>query len=267
MIIPPTSLFAGGAPTGAVTISVSGAARAVDTKASLTLLNIGASVLTQWFIPITSPEVDYTQLSDSWVEVARPGRSPFLVRQGGRLSKVKLTATFVSQASAGKGAGDVGQSVEQDLETFINMARSRRDQNGVLAFPAPVALTYGPIDSSKWLTDTGHWQITDLSIHSVQREPITNAITQATMTIELTENSDPPGTPMLDSRGAFPQPGSAPPIPKSPGSVVTVQHGDTLYSIAIRVYGAPEPGWRTLAAANGIKDPRSISVGQALLIP
>lgn len=271
MTVPISSLFTGGAPTGAVTISVSNAAPPVDTKASLTLVPIGApgsTFTTQWLLPVTSPEVDYTQLSDNWVEVPRPGRAPFLVRQGGRLAKVKLTVTFVSQASFNKGRGDIGQSVEQDLEVFISMARAFRGAGGLLNVPLPVALTYGPIDSSQWLTATGHWQITDLTVHSVQREQITNAITQATMTIELTESSDPPGGPSLvDTRSAFPQPGTTTPVPRSPGKIVLVQQGDTLYSIATRVYGVPEPGWRTLANANGIIDPRAISAGQALLIP
>lgn len=262
------SLFAG-TPTGAVKITVSGAPRDVDTKASLTLADGSGQPLTIWFLPVTSPEVDYSQLADMWVEVPRPGRAPYLIRQAGRLTKVKLTATFVSQASFNKGRADVGLSVEQDLGVFISMARAGRGPGGLLSGALPVVLTYGPIDSSQTLTDSGHWQITDLTVHSVLRVPVTNAIAQATMTVELTENSDPPGirTAGVDPRSSFPQPGTSTPVPLSPGKVVIVQQGDTLYTIATRIYGAAEPGWRTLANANGIVDPRAISVGQALLVP
>lgn len=45
-----------------------------------------------------------------------------------------------------------------------------------------------------------------------------------------------------------------------------VQEGQTLDSIAHRVYGAPEY-WRPLAVANGLSNPRSLFPGQELLLP
>jgi len=46
-------------------------------------------------------------------------------------------------------------------------------------------------------------------------------------------------------------------------TIYVVQRGDTLYSIARR-FGTT---WRVLAAVNGLSDPRSIHVGQQLIIP
>lgn len=47
----------------------------------------------------------------------------------------------------------------------------------------------------------------------------------------------------------------------------TVRAGDTAYSIAYTVYGASEPGWRYLLAANGLTDPRALTPGTVLSFP
>jgi len=45
-----------------------------------------------------------------------------------------------------------------------------------------------------------------------------------------------------------------------------VRRGDTLWSIAKRVYGDGKR-WRDIASANGISNPRRLRVGQSLVIP
>jgi len=54
-------------------------------------------------------------------------------------------------------------------------------------------------------------------------------------------------------------------IPK-PGTIYTVQQGDTLNDIAARAYGSPAERTRIIEA-NGIADPNKIIVGQVLVIP
>ncbi len=49
-------------------------------------------------------------------------------------------------------------------------------------------------------------------------------------------------------------------------SKYTVRKGDTLFSIARRVYGN-ESRWRDIAAANGITDGNRIYVGQEIVLP
>ncbi len=63
------------------------------------------------------------------------------------------------------------------------------------------------------------------------------------------------------------------PAPRSGATVIapgaktyTVQKGDTLTSIARKVYGNPAR-FKDIAAANGISDPNKIKAGQVLTLP
>ncbi len=57
---------------------------------------------------------------------------------------------------------------------------------------------------------------------------------------------------------------TAPAAPR--GASYTVQRGDTLWSIARKLYGNGQK-WQQLAAANGINNPKSLREGQTLVIP
>jgi len=46
----------------------------------------------------------------------------------------------------------------------------------------------------------------------------------------------------------------------------TVQRGDTLWKIAVSIYGEGR-AWRRIAEANGIEDPSAIRVGRELVLP
>jgi peptidoglycan/xylan/chitin deacetylase (PgdA/CDA1 family) len=75
-------------------------------------------------------------------------------------------------------------------------------------------------------------------------------------------SASPSTSPTTTATAAPTQPGETPTPPPAPATY-TVQPGDTLYSIAQRFGTTVE----AIAAANGIADPGSISVGQVLLIP
>jgi nucleoid-associated protein YgaU len=46
----------------------------------------------------------------------------------------------------------------------------------------------------------------------------------------------------------------------------TVVEGDTLWHVAAVEYGDPT-AWRTIAAANGVADPRTLEAGRTLVVP
>jgi nucleoid-associated protein YgaU len=54
--------------------------------------------------------------------------------------------------------------------------------------------------------------------------------------------------------------------PAMAGNTYTVQPKDTLWSIAVKVYGDGKK-WKQIADANGISDPKKLSAGQKLTIP
>lgn len=243
-------------PAGAVTVTVNSSAAIIDTQAVLTVPASGLRVV----LPITSPKVEYTDLADNYVEIPRPGRKPLLVRPGGKLRKVKLQVEI----------SDPDPRVVEGILMALSFTASGAGTTGGLDNALPVVLTYAPMDSQTWLTATGYWRVTGMTVTSQTREMATNGITWASATVELTENSDPP-----DLSGALPftpgatgQPSTSVVAPLGRSvSVIVAQSGDTLFTLAVRIYGAAEPGWRVLADANGIVDPRSIVAGQALRVP
>jgi LysM repeat protein len=242
--------------TTAVTLTVPGAPAKTRVQAELTLLGAGGN--TTIVLPITDPAATYTNLEGNWVEVDVPGAKPFNVRAGSKLSMLQLQVTI---AGPDGGTQDSGNVVQPIIQQLLQMCGS----DGTY----PIALTWGSLDSSAQLTQTGHWHIDSLEIDSTWRQPGTNNISQATATIQLKEVNDPPT--VSATVAAWVAPPAAPAGVSSSSaaapSTYTVRQGDTIYSIAAAVYGNPEPGWRDILAANDITDARTLAVGQQLIIP
>jgi hypothetical protein len=245
--------------SGAVTVTVAATAATGRVQAELTLLNSSGNTVV--VLPITNPAATYTNLAANWAEVDRPGQKPLNMRAGDNLHSMQLNVTLVG---ADGGVLDSQNAVETLCRDLLNLS-----QNDGTA--GPIALTWGTFDSSSLLTQTGYWHIDDLEIDSTWRQPGTNNVSQATATITLKEVQDPPPATGTAPGWTAPPP---PPAPVSASSVNggkittwTVGQGDTLYSIATAVYGTPEPGWRTIAAANDISNPASITLDQVLTIP
>lgn len=238
-----------------VTLTVPGTITTTDVQAELTILGDPNPIV----LPITDPSAEYTNLEGDWVEVVRPGRKPLNVRRGNKLAMVKLNVTIVDQAGSARDPGGLVEGIIARLKIMANTE----------SVTQPIALTWGAFDSSAELTETGHWRIDSLQITSTLRQPNTNNISQATATIQLKEVQDSPVSTALTSYIAAP----AAPAPRATGvgssriTVTQVLPGETLYAVAARVYGASEPYWRTLAIANGISDPRTVSAGAELLVP
>jgi LysM repeat protein len=238
----------------AVTVTVAGTPAVSRVQAELTLLGSGGN--TTIVLPITDPAATYTNLEGNWVEVDVPGGKPFNVRAGSKLSMLELQVTI---AGPDGGTQDPSNVVQPIIQQLLKMCQS----DGTY----PIALTWGSLDSSAQLTQTGHWHIDSLEINSTWRQPGTNNISQATATIQLKEVNDPPTATSGVASWTAPPPAPSAVSAASVQATVTVAQGDTAYSIAAAAYGNPEPGWRAILAANNITDPRSLTVDQQIVIP
>jgi hypothetical protein len=163
----------------AVVVTLSGHLVALPGRrqAVLSLLGSGQALA----LPITDPAAVYASLEGNWVEVPRPGRKPMNVRVGGKLSTLQLNITL---APANGSVFDPGGTVQPVLERLINFANA----DGVY----PLALAWGGVDGYTGLSATGHWRIDALTVNSTQRQPGTNNVTQANVSLTLKEVSDPP---------------------------------------------------------------------------
>jgi nucleoid-associated protein YgaU len=230
-----------------------GAAPAGRVQAELTVIGTPDTVIV---LPITDPEASFKGLAPAWEQIPRPGRKPILVRAGQTLTTLDLKVTV---AAPDGGRLDPDGTVESVLELLTFMASTDSESQ-------PIALTWGGFDSSPGVTSTGLWHLQDIEINSELRQPGTNNVTRAEVTLTLVEASDPPSAAGNSNPGWAKPPAPPAPVPSSTTAWI-VQAGDTAYSIAAAVYGSPEPGWRTLLAANGITNPTALSAGTVLTIP
>lgn len=199
-------------------------------------------------VPYIDAAGDLSDLARDWVEQARPGDSKPLTRAGSpKLTKVSLTLLFADPT-------DTQAPVERELGTLKALAAS--DQ--------PVIVAYGGFLADVAWTRSGRWVIRNLDIHVQARAHVDNAITKAEATVDLLEANIPGWSPVATVtrlvQGASGNAGAGVP------STVTVRDGDSLWSIAGRVYSDPTR-WLDLGKANQIQDPRRLTVGQVLRVP
>lgn len=194
-------------------------------------------------LPITAPEVAHTDVGRAWAELERTGRKPLLVPRELKLTKLSFDVTLV-------------RTHDQEANVNDYIAKLRRLARGT----TPLAFAYG-------YTERGAWQITSLTFRTVRRRQGPNDPTRIDATIELTESSventtrwvRPPAP--TAARRAAEHPASRP----GPRTHVVVA-GDTLWNLAVAYYGNGSE-WTRIAAANGIRDARHLTVGQRLVIP
>lgn len=202
----------------------------------------------QLTVPYLDPVGDISNLSRDWLEQKRPGNRKPLTRAGSKkLTKVALTAVFADPA-------DSQRDVEKGLQILRAMAAS--DQ--------PLVVTFGGLMGDLHWTASGRWVINDLTIHVQARAHADNAITRAEASIDMLEANIPGWTPATSTGGLslWAIPGAGTGLP----ATFQVSAGDTLWSIAWRLYGDPTR-WRALGAANNVLDPRALTPGQVLRVP
>jgi hypothetical protein len=208
-------------------------------------VKLGAELLT---LPLTSPQVEHSDIAADWTQIPRPGQMP-LVRNGGpRLRQMRFDTVFKAN----------GRPVEGGLRLLGRFSNAEQ----------PLAVAYGPLEA-------GLWRLVNVRLRSTRRQPGTNAITEADVTLTFLEHvrdgylgptAARPGT----ARPKAPSGGSAAPPSKqaapTPPRIHIVQRGDTLSKIAAKFYG--DAGrYPEIAKANGIRNPNRIKPGQRLKIP
>ncbi len=174
-----------------------------------------------------------------WTEIPRAREAPWLVDSRRRLRKLNVRGMIYAQ----------GRAVDFDVERLYYMTTLK----------TPVTFAYGAMEA-------GVYRISTLEVESQIRERGTNNVIAANVSFTLVQASDPPVPKPVPSAPA-PQPASPAPAPASqPKATYVVRRGDTLWALAQKYYGNGSAYGR-IAEANGIKDPKRISVGQTLVIP
>jgi LysM repeat protein len=209
-------------------------------------VKLGAELLT---LPVTSPQVEHTDISADWVQINRGGQFPLVRKAGPRLRQMRFDTVF----KAG------GRPVEGGLRLLDRFANAEQ----------PLAVAYGPLEG-------GLWRLVDVRIRSTRRQPGSNAIVEAEATLTFLEHvadgyarptSARPSATTPAPRAAAPRPvASKAPAAAAAPRIHVVQRGDTLSKIAAKFYGDANR-YPEIARANGIRNPNLIKVGQRLKVP
>jgi LysM repeat protein len=210
-------------------------------------IKLGAELLT---LPLTSPQVEHTEIAADWTQVPRTGQTPLVRKAGPRLRQMRFDTVFKAD----------GRSVEGGLRLLDRFSNADN----------ALAVAYGGFEA-------GLWRLEDVRIRSTRRQPGTNVITEAEATLTFLEHV-PDGylgptaakpTAAAPTRAAAPtaaRPAAAPAKSAVAPKIHVVQRGDTLSKIAAKYYGNANR-YPEIAKANGIRNPNLIKPGQRLKIP
>lgn len=183
-------------------------------------------------------EIEYGGWAQTWAQLARSGNTPLLLRQDQPLETLKFSTLVASP--------DPLKDLSNQLSAIKALARTKER----------VLVRYSGLEA-------GQWRITELTAQSMQRHPDTNAVTQALLTMTLTQASD-----AAPAVGPVTRPAPPPPPPPAPSRRHTVVPGDCLWNIALAYYGSGV-SWPKIFDANRglIADPHWIFPGQVFVIP
>lgn len=189
-------------------------------------------------VEIAPREIQYGGMPLDWASAERSGNTPLLLFKGVPLRTLQFSFLLTDRY-------DFTAPQTSQFNLLRDIARSRER----------ILLRYSG-------TEQGLWRITDMDINSELRDPVRNEISRATVSLTLTEASDP-----APAVGPVSKP-APPPAPKPVGRSYTVKKGDCLWNIAKRYYGNGALWPRIFDANRGkIKDPHWIYPGQVFAIP
>jgi nucleoid-associated protein YgaU len=190
-------------------------------------------------IPYAPVEVDHDGEAPIWVELDRALREPTLEYAGMPLQRRQFDLAIVRD----------GHTSVEDILNQLRQVTRRRERVTI---------------SSMGISLGGVWRVTDLTYKSTRRQPGTNAIVRAVAGVEIKRAADAELAVGPVSGGVSTAAADAPDTAKP--NRYTVKPGDTLWAIAQNTYG-DGARWSVIADANGIRDPRRLTVGQTLTLP
>jgi LysM repeat protein len=215
----------------AVYVPYSGARMQITSESGKTVLSL----------PFAPREIDYGNFESDWAVAERPADTPLLLLKQRRLKTMAfsflLTDPIVIHASQ--------RTPLEALQTLCDTSER-------------ILVRYGP-------QEAGLWRITEAGATSQMRDPVTNEVTRARVSITLTRASDAAVAIGPISGGAKPPTAPAPaPAPRR----YTVVAGDCLWKIAARFYNNGVLWPRIFDAnRNQIRNPNLIYPGQVFIIP
>lgn len=197
-------------------------------------------------LPITSPEVEHTDLASDWQQVPRPGKAALLRKAGPKLQTFRLQVTFELEQNNGP--------IEQSIRWLREMSDDEQ----------PLAIAYGALEAGL------PCRLTEFTVTSRLRKPVTQELVRAEASLTFVAmklDPSPPQAQQPKPSTAKPGPVRAAPKPAAPTRrIYTVRKGDTLSAIAVRYYHNAND-WHRIATANKLRNPNRIVPGQRLVIP
>lgn len=190
-------------------------------------------------LPFAPQGGDLGGWADEWETLGRPGRKPLVQRNGDGVKTLGHTYVIAHR--------DYTDHVEGLLDTLRKLAES--GDRVTLVNLSPL--------------ERGPWRIVDVSVSAELRQPGSNRISRATVSVSYLEavDADPKLGPVHGGKKKHKGHKGI-----SKARHYTIKKGDTCRKLAARFYG--EPGeWRRIAKRNHIKTPNHPQVGRKIVIP
>jgi LysM repeat protein len=214
-------------------------------------------------IPYAPKEVDHSNLVVDYVTVPRPALLENVVYSNPMRPRMSFELKIHDKrVTATSGGVTTLQKAVSVILAIQSMGRTGKR----------VRIAYGALES-------GLWYLTDMKVKSTRRDPLTDEITSAEVSLDLIR-----GDSTVANGGTGPVTGGATtttkPVTTTPKGTATptkapaapaarsyvVKRGDTLWGISLKFYGTGTK-WQRIADANKIKDTRKLGVGKKLRIP